>query len=70
MRRFLNNHREPPRTAEMKMQDLHNPARLPNESYPTYQMRRKFSKMAVNGIKKGRLIWDSARKGTYRRGMK
>lgn len=51
----------------MRMQDLHNPARLQNELYMNYRMRREHSKMAIKDMMKGRVIWDSSTKGTYRR---
>ena len=47
--------------------NLLKPYRFENESYEDYKKRREFTNYAVKQHLKGKLIWDSAIKGTYRK---
>jgi hypothetical protein len=46
--------------------NLLKPYRFVNESYEDYKKRREFTNYAVKQHLKGKLIWDSARIGTFR----
>ena len=43
----------------------HKPERFEDESYLEYQVRRDLSRAYIKDKKRGRLIWDSRKHGTY-----
>ena len=46
-----------------------NPVREHDENLVVYHARLKRNARALHAYLRGRLVWDSARKGTYEKGM-
>lgn len=44
--------------------------RLESETFEEYRLRRLNSKIALKAFLKGRMLWNSKNKGTYRRSTK
>lgn len=50
---------------EFSLSTLLNPKRVDGESYTNYADRRRLGNKFLGIIKKGNLVWDSSKVGTY-----